>query len=127
MWERHSRSTPPTGRQGNIAPSLKGCCDLQASFARNQTSPVAEVFGNSSLLVTGPKLLNLPNGATLSFIFKSLTPCATELLPLPSDNTILWHRQCTVILSATHSVLHGWRMAQQMTVEDQVIDVMRHT
>ncbi|TKS58467.1 MAG: hypothetical protein EWM72_03006 [Nitrospira sp.] len=45
--------------------------------------------------------------------FKPVTPSATELLPLPSSKTILWHRQCKIILSATHSVLqkvaHGAR------------------
>lgn len=59
--------------------------------------------------------------------FMPVTPCATGLLPLHSRKTIRWHRQCNAILPATHSVLRGWHMAQQTTVEAQVIDVMRHT
>jgi hypothetical protein len=43
----------------------------------------AEVFGNSPLFITGPKLLNLSAGAALSPSYsKSVSPCATELLHL---------------------------------------------
>jgi len=36
--------------------------------------------------------------------FKPVSPCTTELLPLLSRETILWHRQCTTVLTVAHSV-----------------------
>jgi hypothetical protein len=55
---------------------------------------------------------------------KPVTPCATELLPLPSaksfcgtDNAILFLQQCILFPKR-------WRMAQHTTVEDQVIAIL---
>ena len=44
------------------------------------------------------------------------------LLPLPSSDTILWHRQCNLSSQQLIPIFKRWHMAQESTAEDQVID-----
>ena len=127
MWGRHSRSAPPTGRQGNVVPPPISFRYLgllsRETVSLSPLGYLATVPG----LVTGPKLLNLPNDAALSFFLKPVTLCGTELLPLLSRETILWHRQCTTVPATVHSAPQRWHMAQHTTVEAQVIDILERT
>ncbi len=59
---------------------------------------------------------------------KPVTPCATELIPLQSatpfcgtDNAILFLQQFILFFNL---FFKRWRMAQEITAEDQVIDML---
>ena len=77
-----------------------------SALARAQRDPpAAEAFGNSPLLVTGPKLLNLSDSAPSPSCVKPVNPCVTELLPCfpttPScgtDNALLFFQRCSLFL-----------------------------
>ena len=103
MWGRHSRSAPPTGSQGNVVPPPISFRYLRLLLRETVSLSPLGYLATVPGLVTGPKLLNLPNDAALSFFLKPVTLCGTELLPLLSRETILWHRRCNTVPATVHS------------------------
>lgn len=104
MWGRHSRPASPAGSQGNVVPSPINFVPSGSSREKRypylrwgiwQQSPDSSLARNSStcrMVQPSPSCV-MP-----------VTPCATELLPLLSRETILWHRRCNTVPAAVHSV-----------------------
>lgn len=126
MWNRHSRSSPPTGTQGNVALSHR-LNDHHISRTRNGTSHVMRYLATVACRVTDPKLLNLPDSLAPPLMPRVRKSLCYRTYPARSDVIILWHRRCNPVPPAACSAPARWRMALHTTVEDQVIDVLHRT
>ena len=87
MWRPHSRSPPPTGSQGKLVSPLISIAPLRLLARATVSRPSLRYLATVPRLVTGPKLLNLPDGPALSFMLKA----CNSLCYRTSPSTILRH------------------------------------
>ena len=68
MWGRHCRSPPPTENQGSVVSPSIIIPSLRLLSRDTVSLSSLRYLATVPRLVTDPKLLNLPNGAALSFM-----------------------------------------------------------
>ena len=124
MWRPHFRSAPLTRIQENIVSLPLGFC-IRSPFSRNTISrPSMRCLATVAWRVTDPKFLNLRDSAVFSFIRQACNP----LCDRTSLSTILCHHSvASMMLYASEQCIlfpRMWPMAEHITVEDQVIDLV---